>query len=147
MTETPRGTPPNEKQLKKHLGERFALWNGAIAMVREFGATWRWVHSETTGQWTYRSYLPGERFFVALSLQGDDLEASLNLKAEEWDAIHGENAGEREQLDALHKKAIESGDDPAWVHAKLAATSDLNVLAKLLFARGRRVQAPRKKRR
>lgn len=142
---TPRGTPPNQKQLSKDLGPRLALWDGAIAMVKDFGATWRWVHSEVTNSWSYRAYLPGERFFVALSLVETRLEASLNLKAEEWDWVTGETGDERKALDDLYKQAMASGDDPAWLHVELAEQSSLPVLAKLLFARGRRVQAPRKK--
>ena len=97
MTEptTPRGTPPNVKQLARDLGPRLALWDAIAAMVKEFGATWRWVHSEQQNTWTFRSYLPGERFFCAISPVDGGLEVSLNIKAEEWDAIDGSNAAER----------------------------------------------------
>jgi hypothetical protein len=147
MTEAPRGTPPNQKQLQRALGDALALWEAVITMGREFGATWRWMHSEATGQWSYRAYLPGDRFFMSLSLHEPSFEVSLNLKAEEWDLIAGESHAERAYLDALQARARESGDEPAWVHALVTEPGQLPAIAKLLFARGRRVQAPRKKRR
>jgi hypothetical protein len=147
MTEAPRGTPPNQKQLQRALGGSLKLWDAVIAMGREFGATWRWMHSEATGQWSYRSYLPGERFFMALSLREPSFEVSLNLKAEEWDLIAGESHAERAYLDAIQEKARASGDEPAWVHALVTEEAQLPAVAKLLFARGRRVQPPRKKKR
>jgi hypothetical protein len=147
MTEAPRGTPPNTKQLLRALGDHLKRWDAVIAMGREFGATWRWMHSEQTGQWSYRSYLPGDRFFMALSLQEPAFEVSLNLKAEEWELIPGTTAAERAYLDALQEKALASGDEPAWVHALVTEEAQLPAIAKLLFARGRRIQPPRKKKR
>lgn len=149
MTEptSPRGTPPNQKQLARDLGPRLALWDGAVEMVKQFGATWRWAHSEATGSWSYRAYLPGDRFFVSLSLPEGRLEASLNLKADEWDAVTGEGADERARLAELQARATDSGEDPAWIHFVLTDEACLPVLAKLLFARARRVQAPRAKKR
>lgn len=145
---TPRGTPPNRKQMTQHLGAAgLALYDAAVNMGTEFGATWRWAHSEATGAWTYRAYMPGERFLMALSLADTGFEASLNLKPEEWEWIHGERTDERAVLDALRDKAIATGDSPAWLHVPMASQLDLSVLAKLLFARGRRVEAPRRKKR
>jgi hypothetical protein len=147
MTEptTPRGTPPNDKQLAKDLGPRLALWNAIAAMVKDFDANWRWVHSENQNTWTFRSYLPGERFFCAITAIAGGLEVSLNMKAEEWEAIDGANAAERETLAALREKALATGDEPAWIHVPMKSEADLPVLAKVLFARGRRVQPPREK--
>ena len=147
MTEptTPRGTPPNDKQLAKDLGPRKALWDAIADMVKEFGAIWRWVHSEAQDAWTFRSYLPGERFFCAITMIEGGLEVSLNLKAEEWEAIDGSTAAERETLAALQAKALASGDEPAWLHVPMKSAADLPVLAKVLFARGRRVQPAREK--
>ena len=152
MTDTPppaapRGTPPNRKQLTKHLGPRLALWDAVVAMAPEFGAVWRWAHSEATQAWSYRAYLPGERFFIALSLTETGFETSLNLKPEEWDWVAGAGAAEHELLDGLRDKALASGDNPAWVHVPMVDESSLSALAKLLFARARRVQAPRGKKR
>ena len=146
MTDTPafRGTPPNDKQLAKQLGPRLSLWQAVVAMVQEFEATWRWAHSEATEAWTYRAYLPGNRFFVTLSLTESGFEASFNLKAEEWDAVFIENAEEQAIVDAQRDKALATGEDPAWVHMAIASDADLKALTKLLVARGRRVQPPRK---
>lgn len=146
MTES-RGTPPNEKQLKAHLGARRPLWDNVVEMVKEFGATWRWMHSEATGQWSYRAYLPGDRFFVALSLVPEGMELSLNLKTEEWDWVPNAPKEEQEFLDELRTKALATGDDPAWVHVPVTSQATLPAIAKLMFARGRRVQAPRGKKR
>lgn len=147
MTEptSPRGVPPNTKQLGRDLGPRMALWDAIADMVKEFGATWRWVHSEAQDAWTFRSYLPGERFFCALTAKPDLIEVSLNLKTEEWDAVVGGNAAERETLDRLKAIAVATGDEPAWLHVPMKVEGDLPVLAKVLFARGRRVQPPRDK--
>jgi hypothetical protein len=149
MTDQPtfRGTPPNTKQLKAALGPRLALWEATIAMVVEFGAVWRWAHSEATHSWSYRAYLPGERFFVAISLVGDGFELSLNLKTEEWEWVAGSGKEETEFLDALHAQATASGENPAWLHIPMTTEDRLPAIAKLLFARGRRVQAPRGKKR
>jgi hypothetical protein len=149
MTDTPafRGTPPNAKALKQKLGDRLALWEATIAMVIEFGAVWRWAHSEATNSWSYRAYLPGERFFTALSLTEDGFELSVNLKAEEWDWVTGTGRAEQEVLDALHEKAKATGEEPAWLHVPVTEEATLGVITKLLFARGRRVQAPRNKKR
>jgi hypothetical protein len=145
--EAARGTPPNQKQLAKDLGDRLSLWDGVVAMGSPFGAIWRWAHSEVTGIWTYRCYLPGDRFFIALSLTGDRLEASLNLKPEEWDDVIGEGAEERARIETLRTTAIATGDDPAWIHVPMVTDAELPLLAKLLFARARRIQAPRSKKR
>lgn len=143
-----RGTPPNRKQLTQALGNtRLALWDAAVAMAPEFGGVWRWAHSEATNAWTYRAYLPGDRFFMALSLVEDGFEASLNLKTEEWDWVGGAGAKEHELLEALRDQAAASGDNPAWLHLPMNDQAALPALAKLLFARGRRVQAPRGKKR
>lgn len=149
MTEptTPRGTPPNTKDLGRTLGPKVALWDGVVEMGKEFGATWRWMHSEATNTWSYRAYLPGDRFFVALSLVPDGLEASLNLKPEEWDYVAGETAEEQALFEELRTRALASGDDPAWLHVPMASSTSLPLLARLLFARGRRIQAPRTKKR
>jgi hypothetical protein len=146
-TTAPRGTPPNRKQLTTHLGSRLALWDAVIAMAPEFGAVWRWAHSEATGSWSYRSYLPGERFFIALSLTDSGFETSLNMKPEEWDWVGGAGATEIDFLEGLRAKALASGDNPAWLHIPMESEASLPALAKLLFARARRVQAPRGKKR
>jgi hypothetical protein len=116
-------------------------------MVVEFGAVWRWAHSEATHSWSYRAYLPGDRFFTALSLTETGFELSLNLKAEEWAWVAGTGRAEQEMLDALQAKAEASGEEPAWLHVPVESEGTLGVIAKLLFARGRRVQAPRNKKR
>ncbi|HEY9721338.1 MAG TPA: DUF3788 family protein [Oscillatoriaceae cyanobacterium] len=147
MTEptAPRGTPPNQKQLTKSLGPKLAVWDGVVEMGTEFEAKWRWMHSEATGSWSYRAYLPGDRFLMALSPLDDKLELSLNLKAEEWDFIHTPDPAESAFLDALREEALASGKDPAWLHIPLESTAVLPAIAKLLIARGRRVQPPRRK--
>ena len=149
MTETPplRGTPPSTKDLGRTLGPRIALWEGVVEMGKEFGATWRWMHSEATNTWSYRAYLPGDRFFAALSLVPAGIEASLNLKPDEWAYVGGETAEEHDLFEALKAKADASGDDPAWLHVPIETSASLQALARLLFARGRRVQAPRTKKR
>lgn len=149
MTDQPtfRGTPPNTKQLKQQLGEKLALWEATIAMVIEFGAVWRWAHSEATNSWTYRSYLPGERFFASLSLVEGGFELSLNLRDEEWEWVAAAGKDETEYLDALHAQAQATGENPAWLHIPMESEDRLPAIAKLLFARGRRVQAPRGKKR
>lgn len=144
---TPRGTPPSTKELGRTLGPKTALWEGVIEMVKEFGATWRWMHSEATNTWSYRAYLPGDRFFAALSLVPEGIEASLNLKPDEWDYVGAETTAEHDLFDALKAKALASGDDPAWLHVPIVDQASLPALARLLFARGRRVQAPRTKKR
>lgn len=143
----PRGTPPNAKQLSQQLGPRLALWDQVIFMGKEFGATWRWAHSEKTDSWTQRAYLPGERFFAALSLVESGFEVSLNLKSDEWDFIATPDPAEQAFLDGLRSKATASGDDPAWLHVRVDRESDLPAIAKLLMARSRRVQPPRSKQR
>lgn len=143
----PRGTPPSAKELAKELGPRAPLWDAVVSMVKEFDAIWKWAHSETTWTWGYRAYLPGERFFVGLSMQGDGLEASLNIKTEEWDTIVGDGQAERDALAVLQERALATGEDPAWLHVSLTSDAELPVLAKLLFARGRRVQQPRRSKR
>jgi hypothetical protein len=142
---TPRGTPPNQKQLGRDLGARVALWDAVVDMGKEFGAAWRWVHSEATGAWTLRAYLPGDRFFLALSLVDGAIEASLNLKAEEWDYVAGEGPTEGAYLDGLRDQALASGKEPAWLHVPIVDKASLPMLAKLLFARGRRIEQPRSK--
>lgn len=144
---TPRGTPPSTKELGRTLGPKIALWDSVVEMGKEFGATWRWMHSEATGAWSYRAYMPGDRFFIALSLVPAGLECSFNLKAEEWDYVSGETAEERALFEDLRAKAEASGDEPAWLHVPIEHQASLPALARLLFARGRRVQAPRTKKR
>ena len=147
MTDTPafRGTPPNQKQLAQHLGTGLTLWHSAVTMTKEFGAEWRWAHSEATGGWSYRAYLPGDRFFVSLSLRETGFEASFNMKAAEWELVHPEGEAERETIEAFKARAVASGEDPAWLHVPVATEADLKALSKLLVARGRRVQPPRGK--
>ena len=106
----PRGTPPKQSELLRSLGDRAVYWNGAVEMGKEFDATWRWVHSEAQGAWTYRSYLAGDRFFMALSLQEGRIEASLNLKAEEWETVHGRDDEEEERADAREEEGRRDGE-------------------------------------
>jgi len=61
--------------------------------------------------------------------------------------VEGHTHEERAFLDAVQAKARASGEEPAWVHVQVTEQAHLPALAKLLFARGRRVQAPRKKKR
>lgn len=144
----PRGTPPNDKQIAKHLGaDRLPLWESVLAVIKEFGATSRWMHSENTGSWSYRSYLSGERFFTTLTLTDAGFELSVNLKPEEWGYIGPVGTAARAKLDALQEQALASGDDPAWVHVPVESETDIHVVSQLLLARGRRVQAPRTKKR
>lgn len=149
MTDTPayRGTPPSTKELAAQLGPRRALWDALVELVATFDSTWRWMHSEMTNSWSYRAYQPGDRFFVALSPSTDALELSLNMKAEEWDIIHTPDAAEQAFLEGLRDQAIATGKDPAWLHVKVTSQSQLPAIAKLLFARGKRLQAPRSKKR
>ena len=144
----PRGTPPNDKQIAKQLGpDRLALWESVLAVIKEFGATLRWMHSESTGSWSYRSYLSGDRFFTTLSLTDGGFELSVNLKPEEWEYIGPVGQAARSKLDELQRGALASGDDPAWVHVPVESETDIHVVSQLLLARGRRVQAPRTKKR
>jgi hypothetical protein len=147
MTETPafRGTPPNQKTLSQRLGSRFFLWEAVIDLGKAFEATWRWAHSEKMGAWSNRAYLPGDRFFMAMSLTQAGFEVSFNLMKDEWDSLYPEGAEEIAFLALLREKALASGEEPAWVHMPLATEADLKALSKLLAARGRRVQLPRGK--
>lgn len=142
---SPPTPPPAEAEIRRLLGSRFALWKMVVATAPEFGARWRWAFSEATGAWSYRAYLPGERFFVALAHAGDHPEVSFNLKAEEWAWVPPGPPSEEARLDALREKALASGDEPAWVHVEIAGEADLPLLSKLLFARGKRVQPQRRK--
>lgn len=149
MTDTPisRGTPPSDKQLAKQLGPRLEVWKSVVALIKEFEANWRWAHSEATGTWSYRAYLPGDRFFVSLSFTEGGFELSVNVRAEEWDWLPPTNAAENAFLDPLRAKATASGEDPAWLHIPVSSQDELPAIAKLLVARGRRIQAPRAKKR
>lgn len=142
---TPKGKPPNREQLAERLGDRLDWWNAIRETVTEIGATWRWVYSDATGAWSYRSYLPGDRFFAALSLTDGAFEVSLNLKADEWEAVSAASPEEQALLERLKASALASGDDPAWLHVPVNAPSDMDLLAKILVARARRVQKPRLK--
>lgn len=136
---------PTEAALKRELGPRHALWRMVVQTGLEFGARWRWAFSEASGSWTYRAYLPGERFFVALSHAQAPLEVSFNLKAEEWEWVPLGSAAEQDRLAALRAAALASGDEPAWIHFGVEREGDLPLLSKLLFARGKRVQPVRRK--
>jgi len=75
-------------------------------------------------------------------------ELSLNLKGEEWAWVpNGETEPERAFLEGLEAKARASGEDPAWLHVAVNESGQLPAIAKLLFARARRVQPPRGKKR
>lgn len=141
----PKGRPPNREQLAERLGEGLEAWNAIRETVLEFGATWKWVYSEAIGAWSYRSYLAGDRFFAALSLTDGGFEVSLNLKADEWDAVSAESPEQEALLAPLKEKALASGSDPAWVHVPVSDPATLGLLAKLLVVRARRVQKPRLK--
>ncbi len=140
-----RGLPPNRERLAEALGDRLNDWNALRETVIEFGATWKWAHSEATGAWSYRSYLSGDRFFVALSLIDGGFEVSLNLKADEWDAVMPETPEERALFDRLKVAALASGQDPAWIHVPASESAAMSLLAKMLVVRARRVQKPRLK--
>lgn len=142
----PKGRPPNRDQLAERLGERMAWWDEVRETVLEIGATWKWAYSDATASWNYRSYLPGDRFFVALSLTDGGFEVSLNLKTEEWEALSAESPAEATLLESVKAKAAASGDDPAWVHVPVQNRTALALLAKMLVIRAKRVQKPRLKR-
>jgi len=144
-TSSPKGRPPNREQLGEILGDRLAWWNAIRETILEMGATWKWAHSEATGAWSYRSYLAGDRFFVALSLSEPGFEVSLNLKADEWDAIALETPQEAETLKALKEEALASGQDPAWIHVPVTEPEIMGLLTKIFVVRARRVQKPRLK--
>ena len=140
-----RGTPPSEKDLGRELGARKALWDAVVTMVKEFGATWKWMHSEALNTWSFRAYQPGDRFFVSLSRVDDGFELSFNMKAEEWDWVAAGTPREQAMHAALREKALASGDEPAWLHVAITEEAQLPAMSQLLFARARRVQAPRGK--
>ncbi len=139
-----RGTPPNVKKIKENLADSWPLWEAVVGMVKDCGATWRWIHSDKLSTWHYRAYLPGERFFVALT-HVVPLEVSLNLFESEWDFIAAADAREAKRLEALRQAALDSGKVPAWLHVPIVVEADLALLAKLLLARGRRQEVPRRK--
>lgn len=142
---SPKGRPPNREQLAELLGDRLEWWNAVRENILEMGATWKWAYSEASLSWSYRSYLSGDRFFVALSLQDGGFEVSLNLKADEWPAIVAETPKEAATLDRLKAAAQESGQDPAWVHVSVSEPEILGLLTKIFVVRARRVQKPRLK--
>lgn len=146
-----RGNPPNRERLAELLGETMPWWNDLRSLAIEMGATWKWAYSENTGSWNYRSYLEGDRFFATLTPIEDQekgekkgFEASLNLKQEEWNAV-SPTPEENPTFEALRAKALESGDDPAWLHVPVKDAAALSLLVKLFVARGQRVQKPRRK--
>lgn len=144
--ETPfRGNPPKREQLAELLKDQLAQWNEVRETVIEIGATWKWAYSEATHSWSYRSYLPGDRFFAALTPKADGFEVSTNLKADEWAAITPASPAEAALLESLRAKAFESGDDPAWLHVSVTGKETLPLLAQLLVTRARRPQKPRLK--
>lgn len=142
---SPKGRPPNREQLAETLGDRLAWWNAIRETILEMGATWKWAYSDATGAWSYRSYLSGDRFFVALSLAAPGFEVSLNLKADEWPAIALETPQEAETVNKLKADALASGQDPAWVHVAVNDPEILGLLTKIFVVRARRVQKPRLK--
>lgn len=145
-TQSPfKGRPPRREQLEEALGERLPLWNTLRETVIEMGATWKWAYSEATGTWSYRSYLEGDRFFVALSLTESGFEASLNLKADEWEAIAVETPREAELMAQLKEAAQASGQEPAWIHVPVSDADVLALVTKIVVVRARRVQKPRLK--
>ncbi|GEM_PF-1101140 len=141
----PKGRPPNVDQLEARLGTQMVAWNAIRETVVAIGATWRWVHSDATGSWSYRSYLSGDRFFAALSLTDAGFEVSLNMKAEEWPGITAEGPDESALLERLQSAALATGQDPAWVHVPISDGPALALLTKILVVRARRVQKPRLK--
>lgn len=143
MSDTPtsfRGTPPAEKVLKDRLAEKLPYWNSLVETGRELDGIWRWMYSDATNTWSFRSYLPGDRFLMALSLTETGFEASLNLKAAEWEWITAADPDEQAHIDGLQAKAIKSGDEPAWIHVDIDGEAVLPMFAKLIFARSKRVQ-------
>jgi len=144
-TSAPKGRPPNRDQLAERLGDRLEGWNALRETVVDMGATWKWVYSESTATWTYRSYLEGDRFFASLSLTEDGFELSLNLKADEWAAITPEGPAETALLERLKAQADAAGQDPAWLHVPVTGPEALSLLTKILVVRARRVQKPRLK--
>lgn len=140
-----RGNPPKREQLAELLKDHLAQWNEVRETVIEIGATWKWAYSEATNTWTYRSYLPGDRFFASLTLKDDGFEVSTNLKADEWAAITPATPADAALLETLRTKALATGDDPAWVHVAVTGKEALPLLAQLLVTRARRPQKPRLK--
>lgn len=116
-------------------------------MATETGATWRWMHSDKLESWSFRAYLPGDRFFASLSLTEAGFEVSLNLKSEEWDALYLGTPQMEAKAAAVREKARASGDDPAWVHLPVTEQSDILLVASLFAARARRIQLPKGSRR
>lgn len=140
-----RGNPPNRDQLAEFLKDRLPLWNEVRETVKEIGADWKWAYSEATGSWSYRSYLPGDRFFASLMLADDGFEVSLNLKSDEWQAIVASSREEQARLDLLRSKMRGSENEPAWIHLPVTDSSALPLLATILVTRARRIQKPRLK--
>ncbi|MNX68319.1 hypothetical protein D3C86_994900 [compost metagenome] len=140
-----RGNPPKREQLAELLKDHLAQWNEVRETVAEIGATWKWAFSEATNTWTYRSYLPGDRFFASLTLKDEGFEVSTNLKADEWDAVTPTSPEEAALLESLRAKALASGDDPAWLHVAVTGKETLPLLAQILVVRARRPQKPRLK--
>ena len=144
-TTAPKGRPPNRDQLAEILGDRLEGWNALRETVVDMGATWKWVYSDATGTWTYRSYQEGDRFFASLSLNDGGFELSLNLKADEWAAVTPENPAEAALMERLKAQAEASGQDPAWLHVPVTGPEALTLLTQMLVVRARRVQKPRLK--
>lgn len=142
----PHGDHPTPRALETQLKERKSYWDEVCRMATETGATWRWMFSEKLGSWSFRAYLPGDRFFAALSLTEDGFEVSLNLKADEWDALYLGTPQMEAKAAAVREKALASGDDPAWVHLPVTEQRDILLVASLFAARARRIQPPKRRR-
>ncbi|HEY9765246.1 MAG TPA: DUF3788 family protein [Chroococcales cyanobacterium] len=143
----PHGNPPTQGKLAERLKDHLSLWNDVVLTATDTGATWRWMYSEKIDTWSYRAYLPGDRFFAALSLTDSGFEVSLNLKSEEWDSLYLGTPLMEAKIATLRAKADESGDDPAWIHLSITGRSDLPMIASLFAARARRIQPPKSSRR
>lgn len=140
-----RGTPPNRRQLAEFLKENVSRWEAVRETALDFGVTWKWAYSDNTEKWSCRAYLPGDRFFAALTLTETGFEVSLNLKAEEWGIVPPVTPQQEAKIAGFREKALDSGDEPAWVHVPVSNDDDLAIVAALFVARGRRVQKPRLK--
>ncbi|HBN08748.1 MAG TPA: hypothetical protein DD435_08900 [Cyanobacteria bacterium UBA8530] len=139
------GNHPTQRKLAERLQSNLALWNEICLMASEIGATWRWMYSDRTEQWSFRAYLPGDRFFTSLSLTDSDFEVSLNLKFEEWDALYLPTPEMEARLAEPRAKAAESGE--AWIYLPVKEKSDIPLVASLFAARSRRQQTPKSSRR
>ncbi|HBN07468.1 MAG TPA: hypothetical protein DD435_02090 [Cyanobacteria bacterium UBA8530] len=140
-----RGNPPNLDQLANLLKDQLPRWNEVRQTAVEIGATWKWVYSESREEWSLRSYLAGDRFFAALTLTDGGFEVSFNLKKDEWEAVKASNPKEEAILSDLRERALESEEDPAWIHMPISNGSALALLTKILVVRAGRVQKPRLK--